>query len=86
MKVRDIMTRDVVIADKDDTVLTVAKLMKHHALVVGSPAFLRLWAVLGCEEKTFSEFMTAQELLLWGSEAHVDIVLYEEKLFDNFSS
>ncbi|MDY3868678.1 MAG: hypothetical protein SOZ52_04855 [Pyramidobacter sp.] len=60
--------------------------MKHHALVVGSPAFLRLWAVLGCEEKMFSEFMTAQELLLWGSEAHVDIVLYEEKLFDNFSS
>mgnify|MGYP002517797821 FL=1 len=30
MKVKDIMTRDVVIADKDDTVLTVAKLMKHH--------------------------------------------------------
>lgn len=30
MKVKDIMTKDVVIADKNDTVLTVAKLMKHH--------------------------------------------------------
>ena len=30
MKVRDIMTKDVVFADKDDSVLTVAKLMKHH--------------------------------------------------------
>lgn len=30
MKVRDIMTRDVVFANKDDSVLTVAKLMKHH--------------------------------------------------------
>ena len=30
MKVRDIMTKDVVFANKDDSVLTVAKLMKHH--------------------------------------------------------
>lgn len=30
MKVRDIMTKDVVFADKEDSVLTVAKLMKHH--------------------------------------------------------
>ena len=30
MKVRDIMTKDLVIADKDDTILDVAKLMKHH--------------------------------------------------------
>ena len=30
MKVRDIMTTDVVFANKDDSVLTVAKLMKHH--------------------------------------------------------
>ena len=30
MKVRDIMTKDGVFANKDDSVLTVAKLMKHH--------------------------------------------------------
>ena len=30
MKVRDIMTKHVVFANKDDSVLTVAKLMKHH--------------------------------------------------------
>ena len=30
MKVRDIMTKDVVFANNDDSVLTVAKLMKHH--------------------------------------------------------
>ena len=30
MKVKDIMTRDVVIANLNDNVLTVAKLMKHH--------------------------------------------------------
>ena len=30
MKVRDIMTKDVVFTNKDDSVLTVAKLMKHH--------------------------------------------------------
>ena len=30
MKARDIMTKDVVFANKDDSVLTVAKLMKHH--------------------------------------------------------
>ena len=30
MKVRDIMTRDVDFANKYDSVLTVAKLMKHH--------------------------------------------------------
>ena len=30
MKVRDIMTKDMVIADKDDTILEVAKLMRHH--------------------------------------------------------
>lgn len=30
MKVRDIMTKDMVIADKDDTILDVAKLMRHH--------------------------------------------------------
>lgn len=30
MQVKDIMTKDVVIADSNDNVLTVAKLMKHH--------------------------------------------------------
>lgn len=30
MQVRDIMTKDIVIADKDDTILDVAKLMRHH--------------------------------------------------------
>lgn len=30
MKVKDIMTKDLVVADKDDTILDVAKLMKHH--------------------------------------------------------
>lgn len=30
MKVKDIMTKDVVIANSTDNVLTVAKLMKHH--------------------------------------------------------
>lgn len=30
MKVKDIMTKDLVVADKDDTVLDIAKLMKHH--------------------------------------------------------
>lgn len=30
MKVKDIMTKDVVFANKEDSVLTVAKLMKHH--------------------------------------------------------
>ncbi len=30
MKVKDIMTKDVVIANSTDSVLTVAKLMKHH--------------------------------------------------------
>ena len=30
MKVKDIMTKDVVMANSTDSVLTVAKLMKHH--------------------------------------------------------
>ena len=30
MKVSDIMTKDVVIADKNDSILNVAKLMEHH--------------------------------------------------------
>ena len=30
MQVRDIMTRDIVIADTNDTVIDVAKLMAHH--------------------------------------------------------
>lgn len=30
MKVKDIMTKDVIIANSNDSVLTVAKLMKHH--------------------------------------------------------
>lgn len=30
MKVRDIMTKDMVIAEKNDTILDVAKLMRHH--------------------------------------------------------
>lgn len=30
MKVKDIMTKEVVFADKEDSVLKVAKLMKHH--------------------------------------------------------
>ncbi len=30
MQVRDIMTRDIVIADTDDTIIEVAKLMAHH--------------------------------------------------------
>ena len=30
MKVRDIMTKDIVIADKEDSILNVAKLMRHH--------------------------------------------------------
>lgn len=30
MKVREIMTKDMIIADKDDTILEVAKLMRHH--------------------------------------------------------
>ena len=30
MKVRDIMTKDMIIADKNDTILDVAKLMRHH--------------------------------------------------------
>ncbi len=30
MQVRDIMSKDMVIADKDDTILDVAKLMRHH--------------------------------------------------------
>ena len=34
MKVKDIMTKDVVFANSNDSVLTVAKLMKHHNIGV----------------------------------------------------
>lgn len=34
MKVKDIMSKDVVIANSNDSVLTVAKLMKHHNIGV----------------------------------------------------
>lgn len=34
MKVKDIMTKDVVFANSTDSVLTVAKLMKHHNIGV----------------------------------------------------
>lgn len=30
MRVKDIMTKDMIIADKNDTILDVAKLMRHH--------------------------------------------------------
>lgn len=30
MQVKDIMTQDIIAADKDDTILDVAKMMRHH--------------------------------------------------------
>jgi|Cm1ome_3_1110798.scaffolds.fasta_scaffold27058_2 hypothetical protein len=60
--------------------------MKKHALIVGSPAFLRLWSVLGCEEKMVSESISAEDLLSWGRQSYAEVVLYEENILERFSS
>ncbi len=54
-------------------------------VLVGSPAFLRLWAALGCREIALTSEMTYEELRELGQEP-ASIVLYEDGLLDQLSA
>ena len=60
--------------------------MKNHALLIGSASFLRLWSVLGCMEKIAPARPEPRKLKEVGLASGAEAVLYEETLFEGFSS
>lgn len=55
--------------------------MKETVLLIGSPAFLRVWSVLGCEARFIPDSVNADDLKKITDGIDVDVVLYEESAF-----
>ena len=61
--------------------------MNRYAILVGSPAFLRLWSFLGCKEYAISRPDHPEKLkkIISVENSAIRVVLYEETLLDRFS-
>ena len=59
--------------------------MKDLLYLVGSPAFLRFWSVLGCPGECPPVPVSEQTLRNIGDRMPAQIILYEETLTDPFS-
>ncbi len=60
--------------------------MKDLVFLVGSPAFLRQWTVLGCPGKEVPVPAAFEALDSLGTSSQARVVLYEEKILEGLTS
>lgn len=59
--------------------------MQNLILLLGSPLFLRLWSVLGCEGRAVRQNTTYEQFRELGKKSF-SLILYEDGLLDQLSA